>query len=58
MVENPINRYSIGDRTKGLKYEKDGSLNIYIQKNEPAADRKAWTVTSAWRFLLPMCFYV
>ncbi|MFQ5645238.1 MAG: DUF1254 domain-containing protein, partial [Thiogranum sp.] len=41
MVENPINRYSIGDRTKGLKYEKDGSLNIYIQKNEPAADRNA-----------------
>ena len=24
LVENPINRYSIGDRTDGLKYGDDG----------------------------------
>ena len=34
MVANPINRYSIGDRTK-LRYGKDGSLTIYIQHESP-----------------------
>ena len=33
--ENPINRYAIGDRTKGLKYGTDGSLEIYIQRTDP-----------------------
>lgn len=41
MVENPIKRYSIGDRTKGLHYEKDGSLNIYIQKDAPSNAKKS-----------------
>lgn len=41
MVENPIDRYSIGDRTPGLKYEKDGSLNIYIQEKAPKGDKKS-----------------
>lgn len=39
MVENPIDRYSIGDRSK-LRYGKDGSLTIYIQHDSPGK-RKA-----------------
>ena len=35
MVKNPINRYSIGDRTKGIKYNADDSLDLYIQKDQP-----------------------
>jgi hypothetical protein len=35
---NPINRYSIGDRTKGLKYNPDGTLDIYIQHQSPGKD--------------------
>ncbi len=35
MVKNPIQRYSIGDRTPGLKYGKDGSLTLYLQKDSP-----------------------
>jgi len=31
LVPNPINRYSIGDRTDGLAYGSDGSLEIRIQ---------------------------
>lgn len=38
MVHNPIHRYSIGDRTKGLQYKDDGSLTIYIQHGSPGAD--------------------
>ncbi len=34
-VENPINRYSIGDRTQGLTAEPDGSLEILIQHDRP-----------------------
>ena len=32
LYANPINRYSIGDRTKGLQYGKDGSLTIYVEQ--------------------------
>ena len=35
LVKNAINRFSIGDRTKGLTYNPDGSLNIYIQNQAP-----------------------
>lgn len=35
LVENPINRFSIGDRTPGLVTEPDGSFEILIQKNRP-----------------------
>ena len=36
LVEFPINRYSIGDRTRGIVYGADGSLDIFIQHHEPA----------------------
>jgi hypothetical protein len=46
LVKNPIDRYSISDRTKGLKYEKDGSLIIYLQSSSPGADRESnWLPT-------------
>ena len=41
LVENPIDRYSIGDRTPGLKMSSDGSLTIYLQKESPGADKEA-----------------
>lgn len=34
LVNNPINRYSLGDRNK-LKYNRDGSLDIYLQNMSP-----------------------
>ncbi|GAA3913894.1 DUF1254 domain-containing protein [Microbacterium invictum] len=36
MVDNPIDRYSIGDRTAGIVHEDDGSLVITISHTEPA----------------------
>jgi len=35
LVDNPINRYTINDRTPGLVYEPDGSLCILIQHDAP-----------------------
>ena len=36
LVANPIGRYSIGDRTPGLRHDSDGSLTIVIQHQQPA----------------------
>jgi hypothetical protein len=41
LVANPIDRYSIGDRTPGLKIGDDGSLTIYIGKDSPGKDRES-----------------
>ena len=35
-IDNKANRYSIGDRTAGIKQEKDGSLTITISTDEPS----------------------
>lgn len=35
LVANPINRYAIGDRTPGLKRNRDGSLTLHIQHQRP-----------------------
>lgn len=39
--DNPLHRYAIGDRTKGLKKNPDGSLDVYVQRAAPAADLEA-----------------
>ncbi len=42
LIENPINRYLINSpMLPGMKKNSDGSLTIYIQKDAPAADKKA-----------------
>jgi hypothetical protein len=36
---NEINRFSLGTKSKGLRFEADGSLVIHVQKNRPDADK-------------------
>jgi hypothetical protein len=38
-VANPLNRFAIGDRD-ALKYNPDGSLDIYIQHENPGKDKE------------------
>jgi hypothetical protein len=49
LVANPINRYSIGDRTPGLRHDPDGSLTIVIQHEQPA-DTSNWLPAPAAPF--------
>lgn len=41
LVDNEINRYSIGDRTKNINYNEDGSLTILISSEKPS-DTSNW----------------
>jgi len=52
LVANPIDRYSIGDRTPGLVYASDGSLTLTLQHEPPtAADEIAnWLPTPSGDF--------
>jgi hypothetical protein len=53
-VPNALNRYSVGDRTKGMVYGKDGSLTVYLQANEPTdpVERANWLPAPQGRFYL------
>jgi hypothetical protein len=39
LVVNEINRWAIRENMKGLKFESDGSLRIYIQPDRPSDDK-------------------
>lgn len=41
LLPNPIHRPSIRDRSKNLKYNADGSLDIYLQAESPGADKES-----------------
>jgi hypothetical protein len=57
-VANPLERYTLGDRSS-LQYEADGSLNIYIQSEEPAseAEQDNWLPAPAGPFQMTMRLY-
>ncbi len=45
LVENDSGRYSVGDRSRGLKYNPDGSLTIHVQFTTPAEGASNWLPT-------------
>ena len=58
LVPNPIDRYAVGDRTKGLRRGKDGSLTIYVQHARPKGAKAAnWLPAPSGSFRLAMRIY-
>ena len=59
-TDNPLNRYSIGDRTKGLKRDVDGGLTLYIQRTSPGPGKQSnWLPsTQSGGFFLIMRTYM
>jgi hypothetical protein len=56
-VANPINRYSISAR-QNLKSNPDGSVDLYIQKDSPGADKESnWLPAPEGKFVLMMRLY-
>jgi len=58
LVPNSIDRYAIGDRTKGLRRGRDGSLTIYVQHSRPGGARAAnWLPAPSGRMRLALRVY-
>ena len=56
-VDNPINRYWISAR-QNLKSNPDGSVDLYIQKESPGADKEwNWLPAPAGKFVLMLRLY-
>ncbi len=56
-VANPINRYSVGDRS-GLAQNPDGSVDIYLRNAAPAGHQSNWLPAPAGRFNLWLRVYL
>jgi hypothetical protein len=57
MVSNPIDRYSVGDRS-GLVPNADGSIDIYIQSTAPTGHESNWLPAPAGKFKLMLRAYL
>jgi hypothetical protein len=56
-VENPLNKYTVSPRNS-LKYNDDGSLDIYVQNESPGKDKEAnWLPAPKDKFILMLRMY-
>ena len=58
LIENPIQRYTIGDRTRALHYGKDGSLILYLSHNRPRQGASNWLPVPPGAFHAVMRLYL
>ena len=57
-LENPIKRYSIGDRTKDLKKNSDGSIDVLLQNKSPGSEHESnWLPAPKGQFKLVLRGY-
>ena len=57
LVDNPLNRYTVSPRNN-LKYNADGSLDIYIQNESPGKEKESnWLPAPKEKFILMMRLY-
>lgn len=58
LVDNPIDRYSVGDRS-AMKRDPDGGLTIYVQKDSPGPDKETnWLPAPDGPFILFLRAYL
>ncbi len=58
LYENAIDRYSIGDRTKGLQADADGSLTLYVSHQSPGPDLESnWLPAPVGKYSLVARIY-
>ena len=58
LIENPIDRYSLGDRS-GFKSDADGGVTIYVQKDSPGSERESnWLPVGDQGFYLVVRLYL
>jgi hypothetical protein len=56
-VDNPLNKYTVSPRND-LKYNPDGSLDLYIQSESPGKDKEAnWLPAPKGEFILMLRMY-
>lgn len=58
LVANPLKRYNIGDRTRGLKLGKDGSLTLHLSATRPPGGSSNWLPVPSTPFHLVMRLYL
>jgi hypothetical protein len=58
LVPNQIDRYALGDRSKDVKRDSDGGLNIYIQNGSPGEEKESnWLPAPEGPFYLVLRMY-
>lgn len=59
LYDNPINRYQMGPQLEEMTFNKDGSVDIYIQHNPPKGKGKQgnWLPAPAGKFVLSLRLY-
>ncbi|WP_163869763.1 DUF1254 domain-containing protein [Myxococcus eversor] len=58
LVDNPIQRYSVGDRSRDLKKSSDGSISFFLQHDAPEPQRVAnWLPIPDGRFYVLLRIY-
>lgn len=58
LVANTLKRYNIGDRTRGLKYDRDGALSLYLSATKPPAGKSNWLPVPPGSFHVVMRLYL
>jgi hypothetical protein len=58
-ADNPLHRYALRNRTPGLRFNEDGSLDLWIGHDSPKAEREAnWLPAPEGDFALFMRTYL
>lgn len=58
LFDNPLRRYALGDRSPGLVYGDDGSLDLYVQAEAPAGHEANWLPAPPGEFSLMLRLYL